>query len=186
MPSVKGAPSTPQVSGRLAYRPRAGIVLGVSAARGKFVSRSVMDTIGAASQSGSGDQRALGFDAEFSHGDWLVRTEGVWSSWQIPSIAAPLIVSRLGAFGIDVEGRYRIRPGLYAAARLDRLDFSDVTGTAGTMPWDAPVRRIEVGGGYSLQRNMLVKVAYQYNWRNNPASYDHAAGLLSAQLQFWF
>lgn len=183
-PQTIDARTTPQVSGRIAYRPRPGVVLGVSAARGIFVSRSVTDALGPTAQPGSYDQRVFGFDAEFSHGYWLVRTEGVLSSWHVPAIAAPFIDAPLRAFGIDVEGRYRIRPGLYAAVRLDRLDFSQVTGTTDTLPWDAPVRRVEVGGGYSLQRNMLVKLAYQYNWRDS--IYDRTSGLVSAQLQFWF
>ena len=183
-PRVSGAGSGAQVSGRFSYRPVPSLVLGLSGARGVFLSRSVTDVLGAAAQQASNDQRALGFDAEYSHGHWLVRTEGVLSSWRIPALAAPFIDGPLRAFGIDVEGRYRIRPGLYAALRVDHLGFSRVAGSAGELPWDAPVRRLEAGGGYSLQRNILLKVAYQYNRRDS--SYTRTSGLVSAQLLFWF
>ncbi len=176
--------AAPQVSGRLAYRPRPGILLGVSAARGIFVSSSVTDALAGPGRATSNDQRALGFDAEFSHGYWLLRTEGVLSSWRVPVVNPPFLSDPLRAFAVDVEGRYRLRPGLYVAARLDRLDFSQVTGTSGTLPWDAPVRRVEAGGGYSLRRNILMKLAYQYNWRDS--TYDRTSGLVSAQLLFWF
>ena len=66
----------------------------------------------------------------------------------------------LSAVSTSVEGRYKLRPDFYVAARFDHLGFSEVTGTTGTQPWDAPVTRIEVGGGYSIQRNLLLKVSY--------------------------
>ena len=55
---------------------------------------------------------------------------------------------------------------MYAAARFDHLGFSDVTGATATLPWDAPVTRVEVGGGYSIQRNLLLKLSYQHNNRD--------------------
>jgi hypothetical protein len=174
----------PQVSGRLAYRRGPGLLLGVSGARGVFVSRSLTESLGPLATQTSNDQRALGFDAEYSRGYWLLRTEAILSSWRVPALRAPLLDAPLRAFAIDVEGRYRISPGLFVALRVDRLDFSQITGSTGTMSWDAPVRRAEVGGGYSLQRNVLVKVAYQYNWRD--AGSNRVSHLLAAQLMFWF
>lgn len=188
-----GSPSTPrarggsggtQVSGRVAWWPTPGLALGVSAARGNFLAPAALDALGAASESSSNDQRALGFDVEYSRGYWLVRGEGILSSWHLPSVRAPLVGGPLRAFAIDVEGRYRIRPGLYVAARLDRLDFSDITGSAGTLPWDAPVRRAEAGGGYSLKRNIVLKLAYQHDWRDT--TYNRTSDLVSAQILFWF
>ncbi len=173
-----------QVSGRVAYWPVPGLVLGLSAARGSFLAPAAIDAIDAVGDTTSNDQRALGFDVEYSRGYWLVRSEAIFSSWHLPSLRAPLVGGPLRAFAIDVESRYRISPGLYVAARVDRLDFSDITGTAGTSPWDAPVRRAEVGGGYSLHRNIVVKVAYQYNWRDT--TFNRTSGLASAQLLFWF
>ena len=173
-----------QISGRVAYHPVPGLVLGVSGAQGGFVARSVTDVLGAAANATSNDQRVLGFDAEYSRGYWLVRTEGIVSSWDLPSLQRPFLNGPLRAYALALEGRYRLRPGLYAAARVDRLDFSEITGTAGTLPWDAPVRRVEVGGGYSLQRNVLVKIAYQYNWRDTALT--RTSGLASAQILFWF
>jgi hypothetical protein len=173
-----------QISGRVAYHPVPGLVLGVSGARGGFVTRSVTDALGGAATNSSNDQRALGFDAEYSRGYWLVRTEGIVSSWHVPSLQAPFLNGPLRAFALALEGRYRLRPGLYAAARIDRLDFSEITGSAGALPWDAPVRRAEIGGGYSLQRNVLVKIAYQYNWLDTVL--ERTSGLVSAQILFWF
>ncbi len=182
--------TAPQVSGRLQWKHGPALQLGVSASRGRFVSRSVTDPLGATA-TGTNDQRALGFDAEYSRGHWLVRTEGVWSSWRLPTVRAPLavgqgpqIVTPLDAFALDVETRYRLTPAFSVAARLDRLGFSRVTGSAGTMTWDSNVHRAELGGGYYLQRNLLLKAAYQYNHRDS--GYEPVSHLVSAQLMFWF
>ena len=44
--------------------------------------------------------------------------------------------------------------------------------------------RAEIGGGYSLQRNLLLKLAYQYNVRD--AGTVDRLNLVAAQLHFWF
>ena len=87
---------------------------------------------------------------------------------------------------MSIEGRYKLRPRLYAAARYDRLTFSDITGaTAGTLPWDAPVTRIEVGGGYAIQRNLTLKLSVQHNTRDGGVL-ERAATVAAGQLVFWF
>ena len=75
-------------------------------------------------------------------------------------------------------------PGLYAAARLDHLGFSEITGSSTRAEWDAPVSRVEVGGGYSLQRNLLLKLSFQHNTR--PAGRTMDLNLVAAQVVFWF
>ena len=70
------------------------------------------------------------------------------------------------ALATSVEGRYKIRPGFYVAARVDHLGFSEIVGSNGPQTWDAPVTRIEVGGGYSIQRNLLLKVSVQFDQRD--------------------
>src|SRR5262249_35997642 len=104
--------------------------------------------------------------------------------WRVPAVSAPLLDRPLDATAISIEGRYKLAPGFYVAARADHLGFSRVTGTAGSEPWDAPVRRIEVGAGYSLQRNLIVKVAVQNNVRN--ASRQTRSTLPAVELVYWF
>jgi hypothetical protein len=113
-----------------------------------------------------------------------VRAETVWSEWKVPAVGAPFIDGPLRALATYVEGRYKIRPGLYAAARVDHLGFSEVTGSLGRSTWDAPVTRIEIGGGYSIQRNLLLKVSWQRNTRDGGRV--TALNLVSAQIVYWF
>lgn len=186
LPAGRHARFGRQVSARLAVRPLDGLALGVSLSRGSYLARTVSDhrAVSDVTSASPGTQRALGVDAEFSRGHWLLRTEGVFSQWSLPRLAEPRLPGRLGAFGLSVEGRYRLRPGLYAAARFDHLGFSEVSGSAGRMPWDAPVRRVEIGGGYSVTRNVVVKVAWQHNRRDAGAT--RRQQVVAAQVVAWY
>ena len=181
VPSGGFAQAGRQVSGRIAVRPVFGLVLGLSGSRGVFLAKSIIDEYGSSS---AGVQSAIGFDAEFSRGHWLVRTEGVESRWTLPLVAAPFITSPLGAFVVSVEGRYRLRPGLDVAARADHLGFSEISGTSATMEWDAPVSRLEIGLAYSPLRRLTTKVAWQENWRDT--AFTPREGLLAVQVIAWF
>ena len=100
---------------------------------------------------------------------------------------APLVTLQmpLTAVSLSTEGRYKLRPDFYLAARYDRLGFSDETATVGTLPWDAVVNRVEVGGGYSIQRNLLLKASFQYDHREG-GRLQSLAYLPAVQLVFWF
>ena len=183
-PFASDLPHGAQLSGRFVVRPTVGLVLGVSASGSAFLTSALTSTLVDAGEPHESHQRAIGFDAEYSRGYWVLRAEGLFSSWRLPALRAPFIDEPLRAFGVDVEARYRLRPGLYAAARASRLGFSDLTGSSGRMPWDAPVTRIEVGGGYSIRHNVVARAVYQYNWRSTTTGETN--GLASAQLLFWF
>ena len=176
-----------QIAGRVEVRPALGLVLGASAARGDYVT-------GAADQAlpdpgvESYRQEALGLDLEYSRGYWLVRSETVMTRWAIPQVQRPLLTENLGAWGTFVETRYKIRPGLYAAARVDHLGFSRIAGTLfGGRPttWDAPVSRVEAGAGYNFRRNLLLKVAVQRNWRTGVV-FGARESVAGAQVLLWF
>ena len=184
VPDVHDSGWAPQVSGRLVVRPLFGLVVGASVSHGTFLARSLTEVLGTTGKEGTNDQTGIGFDGEYSRGRWIVRAEGIYSRWRLARSAPPFVADPLRAFAFDVEGRYRVLPGLYAAARLDWLGFSDLCGSAACLPWDAPVRRIEAGGGYSIRRNIVVKAVYQYNRRDG--TFHPTEGVASAQLIAWF
>ena len=173
-----------QIAARAAVRPATGLVVGASGAHGPFVTGAAARAAGRGDQQGEFTQTAWGADAEYSRDYYLVRFEAIVSDWRVPIVAAPAITLPLRATSLLVEGRYKLRPGLYAAARVDRLDFSEITGSSRSDEWDAPVMRLEVGGGYSLQRNLLIKLALQRNTRDTArVSTVHA---VAVQAVFWF
>lgn len=178
-----------QVAGRVELRPLgglSGLIAGASAASGAFVSTAaVRAAMGDDTRAGEFTQTALGADVEYSRAHYLLRFEAIVSDWHLPIGRAPAIPMMLRAVSTCVEGRYALRPGLYAAARVDHLGFSDLAGTRITEPWDAPVTRAEVGAGYSIQRNLQLRVSYQYNQRDGGVL-AQTAHLKAAQLVFWF
>jgi hypothetical protein len=175
-----------QLAGRVELRPVAGLILGSSVARGPFVGDAAAKAVSPMPQASSLTQTAWGVDAEFSRDYYLVRFETIGSSWRLPIPNGPNLDLSLGSMSTFVEGRYKIMPGLYAAARLDHLGFSDVTGTTVTEPWDAPVTRIELGGGYSLQRNLVLKGSYQHDARDGGPALTRTANLVAVQIVYWF
>jgi hypothetical protein len=176
-PRVREDNGGKQLSGRLAWRPLTGLALGVSGARGDYVSDTSPWTAGMAST--CCHQQAWGADAEYSAGHGLLRAEAVWSSWEVPAWSPPL-----RARALSIEGSYRIVPGLYAAARAGRLGFSQLTGSTGTMSWDAPVTRVETGLGYSLRRNLVLKAVWQRN-RRDGGTVRHRS-FVAGQVMWWF
>jgi hypothetical protein len=176
--------SAPQVAGRVSAKPVTGLVIGVSAARGPFVSSTAARGAVGDGHDRSFTQTAWGGDLEYSRGYYLVRAETVWSQWKLPGLGMPVISEPLTAQSTYVEGRYKVRPGLYVAARVDHLGFNDVVGTAGPQSWEAAVTRVEVGGGYSIQRNLVLKLSLQHNSRDGGRV--TTATFPAVQLVYWF
>ena len=54
-----------------------------------------------------------------------------------------------------------------------------------TVPWEAPVTRIEVGAGYSIMRNLLLKYSFQHDHRDGGVL-QRIENMVAAQLVFWF
>ncbi len=172
----------PQLAARLAVSPVVGLVIGASAARGRFATKSLRDVLPAAMAAST--QTAFGVDGEYSRGHWLVRGECIANAWRLPVLAAPPIPDPLRVVGGYAEGRYRLLPQLYLAARVDRLSFAHVAGTEGAVSWDADVTRVEAGAGYYLRRNVIIKVAWQHNARDGGRVRRNDLG--AAQILYWF
>lgn len=164
-----------QVSARVGIAPVPGLAAGASAARGAWLDTRAVPVAGGTRFA----QEALGLDAEYSRDHWLVRGEFVTSRWRLPSLASPL-TARSGF----IEGRWRVRPRWFVAARADRLTFSEIAGNGIRRTWDAPVSRLETGGGWYFRRNLVAKAAWQHNWRDGGRVRERTFG--SAQLLFWF
>jgi hypothetical protein len=175
---------SPQVAARVVFRPVVGLVLGGSASQGDFLDGHVHDVLPQDLRGERYSQTAWGWDAEYSRGYWLVRGEMVGSRWHMPAIAAPYLPGALTARSWYVEGRYKIVPGMYVAARYDTLTFGDVVTTDGRLPWDSDVSRTEFGVGVALGRTVTVKGTVQHNWRD--AGRVTRSTLPALQVVLWF
>ena len=174
-PRVRDDNSGKQLAARLGLRPAFGWVLGVSGARGEYVTDDVTSITG-----DTGYQTAFGFDLEFSRNYFVLRAETIWNQWDAPTLET----GALGGLGFYIEASYKISPGFYVAARVDRVTFEHVDSADGAITWDSSISRIEVGAGYYFHRQLLAKVSYQYNERD--AGPLTTRGIPAVQLLFWF
>lgn len=169
-----------QIAGRVAVRAAEGLEFGASFARGPFLSRGVLRAIDV--ENGSNYiQQAEGVDMEFARGHWVLRAESVGSEWRIPLAGR---TTPLRALASSAEVKYALLPGIYAASRVEHLAFNRIDGPSGPLAWDAPITRVEVGGGYYLRRNVVARVSWQRNERDGGRI--RTGRLTAAQLLFWF
>src|SRR5262249_7783048 len=171
-----------QIATRVKIVPATGLVIGTSFARGQYANRELL-----AARPRISDrfvQHASGLDLEYSRNHWIGRADAVLSEWDVPAIASPFLDRPLRALAVSLDGRYTIFPGMYVAARAEHLTFNRIRGSSRIDEWDAPVSRLEVGGGYYLQRNLIVRVSVQVNRRNGGRVRELT--LPAAQLLFWF
>jgi hypothetical protein len=154
-----------QVLGRVRFLPSSAFNVGASAARGRWLDDIVEDSLDEPLDSYY--QTGVGGDFHYARGHLLLYGEAAWSRWDLPNIDEP--IDAISAF---LETRYRWLPGLFAAGRLDRLSFSEITASNGeSAPWEFPLTRLEVGAGFSWERHVILKLVGQFNW------YDEATDL---------
>jgi hypothetical protein len=59
-------------------------------------------------------------------------------------------------------------PGLYLAARHDRLDYDEITNpdnVSQSIEWNYGVRKTELGAGYKIANGLTAKISYQFTRR---------------------
>lgn len=179
-PRVKDDNGGRQVAGRVVVHMTPGLAVGASAARGAFMSRTLQPALTNDAEVEDAVQRGLGVDAEYSRGRFIGRGEVLWSRWSLPE---PFDGGPLKAMSLRAEARYRLFPGIHVAARAEHLGFSRITGVM-RAPWDAPVKRFEVGAGWSVVRNVMLKASWQRNLRD--AGRIRRDSLGAAQIVYWF
>jgi hypothetical protein len=178
------SPTGWQASGRVRLQPSAALGLGVSAAHGAYVSEDWGGLVASATANPRPRETALGFDAEYARGHVILRGETILSRRTVPAFALADLSAPLWARWAGLEARYKLLPGLYLAGRVERLWFSTVTAAGASDTWDANVTRVEAGGGYSLTRNVTVKLTYQWNARDS--TWYPRQQLVSGQVVLWF
>jgi hypothetical protein len=182
-PRVSDDNAGKQLAARVTAEPRTGLIVGGSFARGEFLGRRVralLDDGGDVSYA----QRAYGGDVEYSRDHWIVRAETVLSQWQMPLLGVNRSPLPLRAMATSIEGRYTFLPGFYGAARVEHLGFSRIATPTSIQEWDAPLTRVEIGGGYYLQRNLIARVSVQRNERDGGRV--PSATFVAGQLLYWF
>lgn len=173
-----------QLVGRVIARPLPAIAIGVSAARGEFLDRTLEPALPAGRRLDDGVQRSLGVDAEYSEGRFLARVEAIGTRWTLPVALSTAANERLSARSWLGEARYRVFPGLQFAGRVEHLGFSRLAVAGGRPRWEAPVSRVELGASYSIIRNVILKGSWQRNTREGGRVPRETMG--AVQVLYWF
>lgn len=173
------------LSTRATVRVSPGVVVGASAARGAYLSRTLDNVLGGTSPTTRLTQRAGGLDLELARGRWTARGEVLVSRWALPAFTGATASTDVTAMSLWGEGRLRLWPGLDAALRVERLHFGDIATEAGLQPWEADVTRVEPGLAFTPMRHVRLKVAVQRNRRPLAGRIRHDT-LVAAQAALWF
>jgi hypothetical protein len=170
-----------QIAVRATATPATGLTIGASVARGEFLERRVRALLPETGR--DYDQQAAEIDVEYSRDHWVARAETVYSQWTMP-LGTGGTAAALRAAGTAIEARYSFAPGWYGAARFEHLGFNRIAAATQTDEWEAPVRRLEVGAGYYVRRNLIAKTSLQFNRRDGGRV--TRSELLAVQLLYWF
>jgi hypothetical protein len=113
------------------------------------------------------DQKIWGFEGTFARGPVELRSEVLLDTWDVPHVEDPY-PRDVSFYG---EGKVKLTPGLYAAARYSGVRFNKVNVGGGAMErWDYPIDRVQVAAGYRLSRNTDVRAEYMINSTDAPPS----------------
>ena len=142
------------------------MLIGASFARGPYLSDAVEPAL---AQQGAKvedyDQVIYGIDLEYSAGHWHLFGELAFNTWETPNVVDA------GGSRIDLEttswyleGKYKLRPGLYVASRYSDQRYGKIDGGNGSgtrLSWDLDVSRWESGIGYAITDGALAKLVWQ-------------------------
>ena len=130
------------------------------------------------------DQRAAEIDVEYSRDHWLARAETVLSRWTMPLGTRQAPPLRARAAVMPSKDATAFAPVVCSGRRVEHLGFNRIATATRTDEWEAPVTRVEVGGGYYVQRNLIAKTSLQFNRRDGGRR--TRSQLLAVQLLYWF
>ncbi len=154
-------------SGRASWVPTIGLRLGLNAAKGPYLRREIEDLLPASKDRSKYDQSLVGIDAEYGIGHFTAFAEVYRTTWDVTNVA-----DHPSALGWYVEGRYAFFPGFFACARVGAIHFGRIDVGGAEHKWERDTRRFEVGAGYRIYVNLLVKAQYEINRTAGPGDPD--------------
>jgi hypothetical protein len=179
-----------QVLGRIRFTPMMGLDLGTSFSTGPYLNKAALEGVLAEAglQAEQFRQAVWSVDVSYSRGHAVLFAEAMMNRWETPFLGEDLNVR-----GAYLEAKYTLSPRLYVAGRWSRLRFSDIADPSDVdsdghlrEPWDYGVRQLELGAGYRINRNALLKAAYQFNRTLDMVDGDPSDDLLALQAVVFF
>ena len=167
----------------MGFSPLTGVIVGVSGSFGPYLPSGLESQLPSGKSVSDYDQVVAMADLSAEYDHLEIHAEGLRNEWQTPTVGG-LVVR-----GGYLEAKYTFQNGIYAALRLESLNFSDLADSRGIIqPWDQDRRRQEFGVGYRVSREATLKAIYQRNvGKGAPAPEgDQVDGLFAGQLSLSF
>jgi hypothetical protein len=144
--------------GKLGFAPVAGLALHLSLARGAYLAEDVVPYLPPGARLEDYAQSLVGGSVEWGFRKLTLHSELFWNHCE-----TPLRSSGLASTSAYLEAVYKFLPGWYAAGRFDTVRFEAVETSTGRETWDQNTDRIELGVGYHVSRELMVKAVGQLN-----------------------
>lgn len=182
--------SAPHILGRVRYHPSIGLNVGTSFSWGSYLDKeSVRSQLQPAGKSVEDfKQLTAGLDVSYSVGHLLFYSELIFNRWETPFVG-----ESLDALAFYAEGKYTLFTRFYVASRFSLIDFAniddplDVDGDGQFREsWDYDMQQLELGLGYRINRNALLKIMGQLNRTLGTLTGDPADDLLALQMVVFF
>ncbi len=167
----------PSLHARFGFAPTTGLRLHGSVARGPYLDDVVAPLLPAGKRARDYAQQLWIASLQWDYAYLSVKAEGFWNHWE-----TPLRADGLANTSYYAMATYKFYPGWYGAVRYDTLRFEEVDSVDGSVNWDDNIQRVEVGVGYRMTRELLVKAVGQVT--DAGGGWDHV--LPAMQLAYWF
>ncbi len=179
-----------QLSARLRVTPLTGFDAGVSFSSAPYLNKSaVREELKQAGKSAERfRQSVLSADLAFSRGQAVLFAEVLFNRW-----ATPFLSENLDLWGSYVEAKYTLKPRVFVAGRWSQLKFAgiadagDVDGDGRlSEAWDYDVSQVEIGLGYRVNRNAVIKATYEFNRTREVPGGDPSDDIAALQAVVFF
>lgn len=171
-----GFDTTPTVSGRIAWQPRADWTLGASASRGPYLRAEARRTLPPGRDLDDYLQTVIAADATFERHRLQLWLELARSDFEVPR------VGDVGVFSGFVEARYKLAPQWWLAGRWNQSWFDDTPTLQ--QSWDRDLRRLDIALGYRYDVHIEAKLEYSVG--DQSGGDTNGNQLFAAQLVLWF
>ncbi len=158
-PTYEQYKNIPQFTTHLVYYFAPGFVLGTSAFYGPYLAEDLYsDSLPTGDKYSSYINGGIGYEFYGVYRYLEIRSESFYAYWQNPYL--PTLKVTAGY----LEAKYKLIPGWYVAGRYDFYQPARLSTPGGGLEhWDYPVNRFEVGIGYHVTRQALLKLVGQFN-----------------------
>jgi hypothetical protein len=167
-PMMQQEKNIPQVTTHLTYYASPALDFGMSAFYGPYLADGTYaDSLPAGKDAEEFMSGGAGYEFHYSRGHLEVYSEAYYAFWQHPWLAD------LTATSGYLEIKYALDVQWWLAGRFGFIEPGNLTDAIGNkVHWDYPIKRFEVGIGYKVNRNVLMKLVTQINRFEETDVYD--------------